>query len=65
MSLLEQDTIRKRQVDQANQVFPEREKDLKFKARNNKKYEVKAIINSTVYGQQTNDIMSGFYYFVS
>ena len=48
MSLLEQDTIRKRQVDKA---LSEPEKDLKFKAGGNKKYKIKAIIDSRVYGQ--------------
>ncbi len=52
VSLLEQDTTRKKRVDIALQ---ELEKDLKFEAGDNKKYKVKAIINSTVYGQQAND----------
>ncbi len=45
MLLLEQDTTRKGRVDKA---MPEPEKE--FKARDNKEYEVKAIINSVVYG---------------
>ncbi len=48
MSLLEQDTTRKGQVDKA---LPELEKDVKFETGGNKKYKVKAIINSAVYGQ--------------
>ena len=47
MSLLKQDTIRKEQVDKA---LPEPEKELKSKASGNKEYEVKAIIDSAVYG---------------
>ncbi len=50
MSLLEQDTTRKERVDKA---LPEPEKE--FEAGDNKEYEVKAIIDSAVYGQQAND----------
>ena len=46
MSLLKQDITKKKQVDQVNQALPELKK---LKARNNKKYEVKAIINSVIY----------------
>ncbi len=45
MSLLEQDIIRKRQVDKA---LPKSEKDLKLGAGGNKEYEVQAIIDSMV-----------------
>ncbi len=48
VSLLKQDTIRKRRV---NNALQELEKDLEFEAENNKKYEVKAIIDNVVYGQ--------------
>ncbi len=48
VSLLEQNTTWKRRVDK---TLPELEKDVEFEARNNKKYEIKAIIDSTVYGQ--------------
>ena len=48
MSLLEQDNMRKKQVDKA---LPELEKDLKFEADGNKEYEVESIIDSVVYGQ--------------
>ncbi len=62
MSLLEQDTTRKRWVDKA---LPEPEKNMEFEARGNKEYKVKAIIDSTVYGQQArNDQMPGLYYLV-
>ncbi len=63
VSLLEQDTIRKRRVDK---VLPEPEKELEFVAGGNKEYEIKIIIDSTVCGQQANDIdqMSGLYYLV-
>ena len=37
---------------------------MEFEARGNKKYEVKAIIDSTVYDQQANsNKMLNFYYF--
>ena len=48
MSLLEQDTRTRERVDKA---LPEPEKEVKFEARDNKKYKVKAIIDSAVYGQ--------------
>ncbi len=47
ISLLKQDITRNKQVDNA---LPELEKNLKFEARSNKEYEVKAIIDSAVYG---------------
>ena len=63
MSLLEQDTTRKRQVDK---TLPEPEKDLEFGAGGNKEYEVKAIIKGAIYGQQVNnsDWIPGLYYLV-
>ncbi len=36
----------------------------KFEARNNKEYEIKAIIDSTVYGKKTNNQMPSLYYLV-
>ncbi len=48
MSLLEQDTTRKGQVDKA---LPEPEKDVEFEAGGDKKYKIEAIIDSAVYGQ--------------
>ncbi len=62
MSLLEQDITRKWRVD--NKALPEPEKKLKFEARSNKEYEVKAIINSAGYGQQANNQIPGLYYLV-
>ncbi len=62
MSLLEQDTTKKGRVD--NKALPEPEKELEFEARSNKKYEVEAIIDSAVYGQQVNNQMLGLYYLV-
>ena len=47
MSLLEQDITKKRQVDK---TLLELEKKLEFKAGDNKKYKVKAIIDSVIYG---------------
>ncbi len=49
MSLLEQNTTRKGQVD--NKALSEPKKKLEFKARGDKEYEVKAIINSIMYSQ--------------
>ncbi len=37
---------------------------MEFEARGNKKYEVKAIIDSVVYSQQNNNQMPGLYYLV-
>ncbi len=48
-----------------NKALPEPEKELEFEPEGNKEYEVKAIIDSAVYGQQANDQMPGFYYLVS
>ena len=63
MSLLEQDTIKKRRVD--NKTLPEPEKNLEFEIKSNKKYEVEAIIDNTVYDQQANsNQMPDFYYLV-
>ncbi len=57
--MLEQDITRKGRVDKA---LPEPEKE--FEAGDNKEYEVEAIIDSTVYGQQANDQIPGLYYLV-
>ncbi len=58
---MEQDTTRKRRVDKA---LPEPEKEFEFEAGDNKEYEVEAIIDSAVYGQEANDQMPGLYYLV-
>ncbi len=42
----------------------EPEKEFAFEEGDNKEYEVKAIIDSAVYGQQANDQMSSLYYLV-
>ncbi len=61
VSLLEQNTTREKRVDNKALLEPEKE----FEARGDKKYEVKAIIDSTVYDQQVNsNQMPGFYYLV-
>ncbi len=52
VSLLEQDTTKKKVVDKA---LSESKKDLEFEATSNKEYEDKAIIDSGVYGQQANN----------
>ncbi len=61
MLLLKQGITRKRRVNE--KTLPELEK--KFEARNNKKYEVKTIINSAVYSKKVNNQMLGLHYFVS
>ena len=63
MSLLEQETTRRGRVD--NKALPEREKELEFQVGDTKEYEVEAIIDSAVYGQQANNNqMPGLYYLV-
>ena len=47
MSLLEQDTIRKGQMDNKALLKPEKE----FETGDDKEYEVETIIDSMVYGQ--------------
>ncbi len=47
VSLLEQDTTRRRRV---NKALPEPKKDLEFEAGSDKEYEVEASIDSAVYG---------------
>ncbi len=44
--------------------LPKLEKDWKFEAEDNKKYEIKAIIDSAVYGQQANNQMPSLYYLI-
>ena len=61
MSLLEQDTTSKDQIDQINQALLKLEK---FEARDNKEYEVEAIINSMVYDQQPDNLMPSLYYLI-
>ena len=63
MSLLEQDTIKKRRVD--NKALPEPEKKVEFEAKSNKKYKTKTIINSAgTVNRQTATKCSGLYYFI-
>ena len=63
MSLLEQDITKRGRID--NKALPKPEKDLEFKARGDKEYEVKAIIDNAVYGQQVNsNQMPGLYYII-
>ena len=49
-----------------DKALPEPEKELEFEARDNKEYEINAIIKSAVYGQQTNNNnqILGLYYLV-
>lgn len=58
ISLLEQNITRKRQVNKLSE--PEKE----FETEDNKKYKVKTIINSIVYGKEVNDQILGLYYLV-
>ena len=60
MSLLEQDTTRKRRI---NKLFPEPEPE--FDIGNSKKYEIKEIIDSAVYAKEVEGHLPGLYYFVS
>ena len=53
MSLLKQDTTKRGRVD--NKALPKLEKDMKFETGDDKEYEVKAIIDTAVYGQQANN----------
>ncbi len=62
MSLLEQNTTRKRQVD--NKALPKPEKELAIEAGGNEEYDVKVIIDSAVYDQQAKDQILGFYYLI-
>ncbi len=61
MSLLQQDITRKGRVDIA---LLEPEKEFEFETGDNNEYEVEAIIDSAVYGQQANNQMLGLYYLV-
>lgn len=52
--------MRKKQVNQVNQVWLKPKAE--FKIRDNKKYKVKAIIDSAVYNQQAKNIRLSLYY---
>ncbi len=47
-----------------DKALPEPEKEVEFEAGDNKEYEVEAIIDSVVYGQQANDQIPGLYYLI-
>ncbi len=47
-----------------DKTLPKPEKELEFEAVGNKEYEVKVIIDSAVYDQQTNDQIPSLYYLV-
>ena len=57
MLLLEQDIIKKEQLDK-------KITELNFKAGNSKEYKVEAIWNSSVYVNKTKDHLLGLYYLV-
>ena len=46
-----------------NKLFPEPKSE--FDASDNKKYEVKAIIDSTVYAKEAEEYLLGLYYLIS
>ena len=48
MSLLEQNTIKKGRINEKTLLEPKKE----FKTRNDKKYKIKPIINSVIYGKE-------------
>ena len=58
MFRLEQDTLRKKRV---NEKLPELEK---FETRDNREYEVEAIINSAVYGHEIENQLLNVYYLI-
>ena len=59
MSLLEQNTTRKEQM---NKLFPKPEPE--FDAGNNKEYKVEIIINSAVYAKEAEKHLLNLYYLV-
>ena len=59
MSLLEQDTTRKRRMDE---LF--RESEPEFNTGNNKEYKVEVIIDSAVYAKKADENLPGLYYLV-
>ena len=63
MSLLEQDNMRRRWVDN---TLLELDKELEFEVGDNKEYEVKTIIDRVVYGKLVNNSnqMPSLYYLV-
>ncbi len=60
ISLLEQNTIRKRRVNE--KTLPESEKE--FEVEDNKKYKLEAIIDNVVSSKEVNNQMPGFYYLI-
>ena len=60
MSLLEQDTTRKRWI---NELFSKLEPE--FNAGNNKEYKIEAIMDNAVYVKETERHLPGLYYLVS
>lgn len=62
MSFLEQNTIRKRGINELNNELLEPGKT--FKTGDHKDYRVKAIIDGAVNGQETNSQISSLYYLV-
>ena len=61
MSILEQNTIQKRQVNKLLKLESEQELDV----RDNKKYELDAICDGKIYAKENISQLSRLYYFVS
>ena len=59
MSLLEQNTTRKSQI---NKLFPELEPE--FDTNKNKKYKIKAIGDSVIYAKEAKKYLPDLYYLV-
>ena len=59
MLLLEQDTTRKKQI---NELFLKSKPE--FDAGNNKEYEIETIINSAVYNKEAEGYLPGLYYLI-
>ncbi len=60
--MLEQDTIRKRRVNQNDHILLELKKE--FETRDNKEYKIKVIIDNVMYENEINDQILNLYYFV-
>ena len=63
VSLLKQNTTKRERIDLKALLEPK--KNIEFEVKGDKEYKVKTIINSAVYGQQTNNNqIPGLYYLV-
>ena len=62
MLLLEENTTRKKQVNE--KTLSELEIELEFQVRNNKEYKVETIINSIKYSKLANNKILSLYYLI-